>query len=150
MDFLLSSLSYVFAVGIGSALGSVLMLCFRWHIVKFSQKAQENHHLITCGQKFCDELLEYTGDYWHTNSNDPEAAKLSMKISISTMLIVDFVKDSFAQDDNINSMLEKMIDEVTGGDFGIQSKLPKPDRITPSIRSIIKLRCALSKAKPKH
>ena len=144
MNFL-SFLSYLFAV----AIGPVLMLCFRWYIVRFSQKTQENHHLITCGQKLCDDLLEHTGYYWHTNSTDHEAEKLSIKISISTMLITDFVKNSFAQDNNIDDTLQKMINEVTGGGFGVQKNLPKPNRITPSTLSIIKLRCALSRAKLK-
>ena len=145
MDFLLPFLSYLSAVGIGSG----LTLYLRWHIVKFNQKAQENHHLITCCQKFCDDLLEYTGDYWHMDSTDPEAEKLSIKISISTLLIMDFIKNSFAQDNNINNSLKEMTNEVTSGDFGVRKNLPKPQRITLSIRSIIKLRCALSKAKLK-
>ena len=146
MGSLLSSpLLYLCAVTVMSALA----ICFKLYIAKFNQKNQENRDLITCGQKLCDEILEHVGCYWRTNPTDSEAEKLSIKISTSAMLIAHFVRDSFAQDNNIDNMLEKMIDEVTGGDFGIQSKLPKPDRITPSIRSIIKLRCALSKAKPK-
>ena len=43
-----------------------------------------------------------------------------------------------------------MIEEVTGGDFGVQSRPADHDRVARSIGSIVKFRGALTNAKQKH
>ena len=154
---------YLFSAVVGAFVAALVTHIFNSRMVKSNRRWQENRHLITCCEKFCDDLLECAGQYWFIdltpsysragkmiNSRAPEAKILSGKITASIVLITNFIEENFTHDINIQKMLKKMIGEVTGGDFGVQSRPADHDRVARSIGSIVKFRGALTNAKQKH
>ena len=148
---------------VSALVGALTSQFFNLYMAKSNRRWQETRHLITCCEKFCDDLLECAGQYWFIdltpsysitgkpmNNKAPEARILSGKITASIVLIANFIEENFTHDINIQKMLKKMIEEVTGGDFGVQFRPADHDRVARSIGSIVKLRGALANAKQKH
>lgn len=153
---------YLVSAVVGAVVGQLFNLYTVSRITKSNQQWQENRHLITCCEKFCDDLLEYTVQYWRIDLTDVnislpraetnvnEAKVLSGKIVTSVVLITNFIQESFIYDTNIQKMQTKMFEEITGDDFGVQNRPANHDRVLRSIGSIVKLRGTLTNAKQKH
>ena len=146
---------------VGAVVGQLFNLYTISRITKSNQLWKENRHLITCCEKFCDDLLEYTVQYWRIDLTEHismhraatkanEAKVLSGKIITSIMLITNFIQQSFIYDTDIQDIQKKMFEEITGNDFAVQNRPANYDRVLRSIGSIVKLRGALTNAKQKH
>lgn len=137
---------------VGAVVGAVIGHCFNWHIVKSTQQWEQHRHLITSGERFCDELLKHVERYWGADWVTARHARVedAAGISISILLITRFVQENFAADANMQKTVVKIID-VTGDNYPkSSSKTMSREDLSKRVWPIIELRLSFSSAKQTH
>ena len=132
----------------GAIAGAVVGHCFNWYMVKSAQQWEEHRHLITSGEKFCDELLRLVEHYWgaHSSTISPDTKSgFAVEIGTYILLLTKFVEENFATHPGMQETLEQVID-VTNNSYPISPPKVWRERVGP----IIELRFAFSNAKQKH
>ena len=142
------SWEHFLAFGFGAIITASLAYYFNKRLQESSQRWEAQKHIIETAENFCDELIRDSVSYWTTAVNRENCEQMQAqagKISAMSTLTSFFLKENFPHDSNINQSLRKMIDSVTGSNFGSKQERDSDlERAGSATSSLIRLRLAVS------